>query len=295
MKACILNKDQFEKLVSYDLPNEVLSTESNLYVIKKDSKKRNQDYMLKYFHRDEGEYFGNKLFTINYLINNSEVIDMEELVLPEKLAIVDKQVIGYVMPFIKNNINLASLLKSKSVSLEEKKLYLKELGIILRKVQSVHEFKNNFYLGDVHAGNFIIDKNDKKLKAVDLDSCKIGNNLASYSRYLNSNLNLKNFPLKYQRDDNYNIIPSANSEWASYVITVLNFIADGPVQRLSVDQYFEYLNYLHSIGYSPTLLECFARIYSDLENESLESYIDLIPNNIDEANYLTYQTKTKKR
>lgn len=295
MEALNISEKQFSKLLTHKLPSEVLSSECNLYILKKELTDMKKATIFKRFLIDEGEYFGNKLLTINYLIDSAKEINMDELVLPEKLVIVNDRVVGYLMRYIKNNINLTSLLKDNKYSIETKKQYLKQIGEIIDKLNNLKLYNQGFYLGDLHDGNFIVDKGSKKLYAIDMDSCKVGHNMASHSRYLLTNINYKTLPLKYPRDDKHNYIPNLNTEYACYITTVLNFIADGPTQKLSINQYYNYLNYLNMIGFSNDLLESFGSIYTNFNNTSPLNYIDQIPNSLENAKYENYLIKTKKR
>ena len=51
----------------------------------------------------------------------------------------------------------------------------------VRKYTSIQDF----YIGDIHEENIMVDKNGN-VRIIDLDSCKILNNLASPTRYLQS-------------------------------------------------------------------------------------------------------------
>ena len=171
MNAITLNQKSFETLSDLDIP--IVNTEGRLFVL-------NDKILFKRFYVDEGDYFGNKLLTLNTLIDNKEALSDRNLILPEKIVLVDKKVVGFSMPYVENNINLTIMLDEKRIPLKEKLKYLKKVGDILENVQDVKEFRDNFFLGDVQSGNFIVELDDNKLQtlhAVDLDSCKIGDNL----------------------------------------------------------------------------------------------------------------------
>ena len=90
---------------------------------------------------------------------------MDELVMPSALVSVDKELRGYMMPYIESSINMKVFLNNPNVSLKDKLRYLKEILEILNKIEHIHELEGNFYLGDIHEANFIFDANDQKNKS----------------------------------------------------------------------------------------------------------------------------------
>jgi hypothetical protein len=290
MHAINVTKEQFAKLLVHELPKEVISTECNLYVLNEDITYDKQKQLFKRFYIDEGDYFGNKLLTINTLIDNEKVINIDQLILPKKIVVVNKKVVGFVMRYIENNTNLGTFLNS-NMPIEKKKKYLKEIGAILRKVQNVEKYSNNFYLTDVNENNFIINKDDRRLYAIDMDSCKIGDNQPFISRYLSTNINLRELPTKYPINDRQVHVPSVNTEWLCYVSILLNYIGQAPMQKLSIDNYYRYLEHLNRLSFPKEVLDCFSRIYENDDNYSPEGIIDLIPRNIERANFKEFRKK----
>ncbi|UKI28760.1 MAG: hypothetical protein L6V78_07850 [Clostridium sp.] len=61
---------------------------------------------------------------------------------------------------------------------EVKIKYLKDIGTILEKMDEVRKYAEleDFYLNDLHEGNFIVDE-EGTLRVIDLDSCKIAGNM----------------------------------------------------------------------------------------------------------------------
>ena len=146
-----------------------------------------------------GLVFGNKLQTINSLIDNKNKINIEEIVFPEKIAIVDSQIVGFTMPLIES-INLKQALMS-NIPNETKIAYLKQIGEILEKMRLVREYTeiSEFFINDLHESNFIVDK-EGTVKAIDIDSCKINGNQAFNSKYLSSK-SFINVICKYQKNN----------------------------------------------------------------------------------------------
>lgn len=290
-----ISKKKFLTLEKYFVPNEVTNTEGQLFVVENHEKRTNKRYLLKKLYIDKGQYFGNKLMTINTLIDNSEEIGIPQLVLPEKIAIVDRQVVGFAMPLIENSVNLSCLLGDFATPIAKKIDYLKQVGAILKHVQRVEKFEGNFFLGDVHEGNFVVEQDIDKVHAIDLDSCKISDNTPFASKYLATDTGIRSLPRKYPVNAAQMHIPNANTEWLCYILMVLNFIAHGPVHKMLLDEYYLYLQYLRDLGFSNELLDCFNRIYVNCDNHSPEGLLDQIPQEIKLANYNVFKYKASKK
>lgn len=285
MRAVTMNQHSFAALSDLDVP--IINTEGRLYIL-------NDRLLFKRFYVDEGEYFGNKLLTLNTLIDNREALADRSLILPEKIVLVDKKVVGFTMPFIKDNINLTILLESRSIPFSTKIEYLRRVGEILENVQNVKEFKGNFFLGDVNSNNFVVRMDNAKLRelyAVDLDSSRIGDNLPFPSKILSTNFNLRNNK-KYKISKNGLIEPDANTEWLCYCITILNFIGNFNINSLSESQFYNYLTYLNDLGFNKELIDCFSRIYSRTDNNvNPQELIESIPSDYTSLDYSNLRRK----
>ncbi len=193
MKILQISKRKFKQISKYTLESSITNNECDLFILEQKDKWNYEKILIKKLKKTSGGYFSNKLYTVNTLIDNRENLDIDELVLPEKLFVLDDKIEGFVMPFVENNINLSLLLNNPNLSLLKKIEILKKIGNLLNKIIYLSDKANNFFLGDVHDGNFIYDKDKKIFRAVDLDSCKIGNNDSSISKYLTFNVNLRDF------------------------------------------------------------------------------------------------------
>ena len=89
METINITKKRFESLKPYQLPNYVYNTEGTLYILPIKNRWNTQIKLLKRLYINNGNVFGNKLQTINSLIDNKDEIDIEEIIFPEKIAIVD--------------------------------------------------------------------------------------------------------------------------------------------------------------------------------------------------------------
>lgn len=288
MNSIFFTRRQFQKLQKCKLQKNIIHTEAELYVIEKNDSWKKQKMLLKYFYINEGEYFSNKLFTINNLINNRDFINLPALVLPTELAVVNGQVVGYIMPFIEN-CNLITLLKDLKVSTEKKKNYLAQIGTIINDVHNRNNDDIELYLGDIHEANFIVGTNDDKVYAIDSDSYKIGRNLPFASKYLSTNPNISSLKHKYPMDKYGINIPNKNSDLMCYIFTIINTIAREEMQKKTSEEYYTYLTYLSSLGFGDDFINACGRIYTNADNISPLPYFDQIPDNIYRASYLVFK------
>lgn len=114
-----ISKRRFETLEPLVLPNSVFNTECTLHILPQKSKWEANPRLLKKFYITNGIRFGNKLHTINALLDCKETIDIPELVMPEKMVAINGEICGYTMPLI-DSINLVEVLKSFDVPSEDK-------------------------------------------------------------------------------------------------------------------------------------------------------------------------------
>lgn len=256
--------------------------------------------MLKTLFCTEGANFSNKLFTINELIDNRSVINIDELVLPEKLLIVDGQVNGFIMPYIENT-NFEEILNDINISNLQKIEYFKQISHILHKMDNLRNNSDitDFYLNDLHASNFILNKKTGKINVVDLDSCKINGNKPFAAKYLTPFSPISSMKAKYRVNKEINflgyIIPDKNTDLYCYIMTLMNFLFKGRISSLGRDKYYLYLEYLRSINYPYELLDKLSKIYEYVDNEEISDELDLLTNDmIVMAQSKIFNMKTKK-
>ncbi len=284
---------QFERLEPLKLADDVTSIESNLF--KLPEKVNVNKKVLKRYKKIDGNYFGNKLLTINALIDYKDQIGIEELVYPEKVAVVNKELVGFTMELIENNHNLSTLLNSKEITTREKIKLLKQVESIIEKVQYIKDLSKPFYLADIHESNFILNNDDKKVYAVDLDGCKISNNEIFTMKYGSFNEKFFEFPHKYPLDECDNPIPNANTEWYCFAIMILNTITDGPFYKLTLEDFYNYMFYLKRRGFPNELLDYFNSIYCNSKNYAPKDILDLIPNDLNKFSFSEFLDETGKK
>lgn len=285
MQVVNFTKRQFNKLKQIELEKNVLNNEAKMYYlyIKKEWEKRK--YILKKLYNKKGEIFGNKIYTINALLDKKDEINMEELVMPEALGVVSQKIVGPIMPYIPS-INLSYILASSDYeySLEEKIAYLQEAGAILEKMHKVREYTSvkDFYLNDVHEDNFILNKKTNHINVIDLDSSKIGNNLPFASYYLGL-LGLHTYSSKYQETDSDHFIGAfyevnENTDIYCYIMIILKFLYQYDVNNMMPEEFYDYLEYMSELGISKEIIDIFSTILINKDNINPYEYLEeLIP------------------
>ncbi len=258
MEVINLSSRSFKGLRTLELPNIVYNTEGKIYVYEDKDKWNKRMHLVKRLYINSGPIFSNKLATINSLVDYQDDIDMPELVYPEKLLTVNREIVGFTMPYIPST-NLKEILSDSATPAEVKIKYLKDIGTILEKMEEVRKYADleDFYLNDLHEGNFIVDR-EGTLRVIDLDSCKIAGNMPFCSKYLSRmNPSISDLPGKYKLSNfrcSGDIIPNKDTDLYCYIITVLNTIFGRETHRLSLETFYDYLEYLRKIGVSTELI-----------------------------------------
>lgn len=300
MKTLNITRNELKKLKKFSLESGLFNTEAELFIMKIKDKWNINYKMLKNLYCNEGASFSNKLFTINELIDNKDIINIEELILPEQLLIVDDEVRGFTMPYI-DNINFESLLNDTSISNLQKIDYFKQISSILKKMDNLRKNSiiTDFYLNDLHASNFILNKQTGKINVVDLDSCKINGNKPFAAKYLTPVSPIADMNSKYKVNEELDfsgyIIPDKNTDLYCYIVTLMNFLFKDKISNLGKDRYYLYLEYLRSIGYPYILLDKLSKIYEYVDNEEICDELDYLTNDmIVMSQSKIFEMKTKK-
>lgn len=276
MQIINMSKTKLNSLEPLILPKNVTSTECELFKYPYYGKEK----ILKKLHRTDGIIFANKLYTIEALNANKDSMP-SNFVLPESLVSINKKIEAFTMKYIKG-INLSVILNNPDITYEEKIHYLKSIGRILEQMQNIRKYTNlnNFYLGDIHEDNFLVERDKQEIYIVDLDSCKIAGNKSFPGRYLTNSSLIKYNNTKYQTlsqtDDLADYKIDENTDIYCYIIMILNYLYDGRVDRLSLDKFYDFINYLEDIKVNIELIECFNKIVVGGNNINPCNYLDTL-------------------
>lgn len=308
MQTLKLSQKQLDNLEEYSVPAGISNTEAKLYKLKIGIKKYdNQDLLLKklYITQDrmvEDDKYGlyytstvsNKYHTISKLNDYQNILNMDELVIPRHQVDVRGEVVGFTVPEIKNAIPLQIINEQKTTTFEDKINYLKQIGLLLRKIESLNKSDLKFFIHDLHESNIVVDQ-EKKIHLVDLDSSSFTQEYGLPSKYLCINKNIKN--LSKYKYNNFDLpYPSVENDLFCYNIMILNTLYGGEISKLPKEEFYQYLSYLVSIGYSYEFINCLAKIYNDASNVNPVDYLEeLTSDKIGKAGKPVYEYCKNKR
>ena len=296
MQTLSLSKKTFQSLPLLELPNSVYNTEGKIYEF---SYKR-QPKVLKTLYHLDGEIFANKLYTLEMLNTYKDYLP-NNFYVPDYLISVSNTIVGFTSKKLLGT-PLSVLLDNKKIDCQEKIFYLKQVGFLLEKLKNMRQYTplEQFYLNDLHASNFVVDSLNREVGVVDLDSCKIAKNLPFSSRYLTSKSLVTEVPEKYIVAGNETlgegyIVANEESDLFCYFMMILNYMYGGNVHRFSLPAFYDYLNYLDSLGVNKEFIESCYHLVVPHTNENPLPYLDsLTDEQIYRANHVVYERVRKK-
>lgn len=220
-------------------------------------------------------------FKIINLLDKYRKILPSNFVLPDFLVRVDTAVKYFATTYI-NGDSLKAVLRDSSVSLEDKKEYLKDIGTILRKMDSIRNNTelSNFFLADIHEDNFIIDKNGF-LHTIDLDGGKFSEDNNPIAKYLITGsliTGCDSSKYKVNMSNPYftSYLIDRNTDIYCYCIIILNYLYNGNISNCNMNEFYNFLTRMNDIGIDKELIECFERLFEDRDNINPCDYIDTL-------------------
>lgn len=298
MKTINLSKKKFESLNKLELSKNTFNTEGQMF----DIKYKNKDKILKRLYHDIGVVFANKLYTLEMLDFYKDNLP-SNFVIPDYLVSIDDNIIGFTTPK-KEGINLSDYIKDKSISNKEKLYYYIKIGETLNQLKNIRKYSplKSIYINDLHECNIIINLQNKELNIIDLDSSRILNNGCFAARYLGSSFFIQDKPHKYIYNDNASfngpgtLFANENSDLYCYNMMILNFLYNGQVNNMSIDEFYNYLEYLNSIGVDKNLLDIFNDLTTTKDNKNPVNYLEsLSETQIARSKKIVYEYNLNKR
>lgn len=278
MKVTTISKRKYRELQRLPLDEGVCNSESIIYNLNI----RGERKILKELKDKEGEYYATKMYTVEMLDDYNEYVP-KNLYVPDTIAVVGGETIGFTIPYMEG-INLKTILQSPQISIDDQIFYLRKIGKLLEQLRNMRKYTplTDFYLNDLHESNFIVNLETQELGAIDLDSCKIGNNGVYPSRYASPYSLVQHVPSKYIVNESGRcggfIVPNDDSEIYCYIMTILNYLFGGNIFRLNLENFYVYLNYLERIGIDKELLMVIEKIVTSGPNINPEPYLETLTN-----------------
>lgn len=275
MKTINISEKRLCSLEPLKLSKHVFSTESRVYNLDYRGSKK----VVKILFNDKGPLFAQKLYTVEMLDHYKNYLP-ESFLCPDNQISISGNVRGFTIPYFEG-VNLADLLNDKSVDEKEKIYYLTKIGEILNQLKNIRKYSplKEIYINDLYESNIIINPNNKELRIIDLDSCKILNNGAFPGRRLNKNpfLEDKNHKYIYDTEEEHGfIIANENSDLFCYNVMILNYLYGQNILTMSTDEFYKYLKYLESIDFDKDLLGCFKKLAATCDNQNPYYLLDSI-------------------
>ncbi len=230
---------------------------------------------------------------------------------PYQKRIKTKNIQGFDLPYV-DGITLETFLRDTKISKRLHIKYLKEIGKILDQLDHIRNNSelDSIYLNDLHASNFMIDKKTMELKVVDLDSCRICDSRPFPARHLTPFSLLTNAPankydiykknmigedgsiiLQMVSDDDYGkayctyknykdelgfVNSNEQSDLYCYSILVLEYLYGPNIDFISLEKFYNYMNYLESLDIDQELINGIIQIVTGAPNVNIAPYLDLL-------------------
>ncbi len=225
----------------------------------------------------------NKITTLYEIEKQKRDLEsVEELLIFKKIVVEYFNVLGVLMD-VGYKMNLKDYLRIENISYNDSIILLKQIGKLLDKLEHIRKEEhklNDFFIGDLHESNILVDPETKKIQICDLDSCKIGMNKPFETKYLQffktysfikQNLRHK-YPANY-----YCTIPNRNTDLYCYMVMILKILFSFDITNLSVEEFYKNLYSLKKQGLPDSLYIIFYNLYTPIDNQNPYALLDDIP------------------
>ena len=277
MKVTSISRKAFERLERMTLSRNVRNTEGVIYDFT--PKGNPTPKVFKKLHYQNGPVFGNKLYTIEMLDSNRDCLPAS-FCLPDSIVTVAGIVQGITLPKIEGK-NLADILRDTKVSVEDQIFYLQKVGQILEQLKRIRQTTElkDIFINDLHESNFIVNEKNHEVHVIDLDSCRIKNSQPTPSKYLTPKSLINVVQGKYQfteegRPTYGYVAADENSDLFCYTMMVLCYLFGENAINMSLEEYYDYLEYLRTLGYSDKFINALQAIVMPQKNENISQYLD---------------------
>lgn len=219
----------------------------------------------------------NKLKTLKEIEKAEKLFNLvPELLKFKKYVMNEDGIIGILLD--KGYKTTLSKLNLENTSLADLIEIYKNIGKVLEKLQILREKEKiliDFFIGDLHEGNILVDLDSKKIQIIDLDSCKIGANYASYAKYLASPvLRRKDLVNKYPQEEN-NISNNHNTDLYCYMVMIMQNFFGRCITFSKEESFYSTINYLKDYeGLPINLYKALNKLYKEEDNINPYPYLD---------------------
>lgn len=255
-----------DKLFSLDfLPIEpgVVATEEDLFIF--------DDRVFKTLFPLDTEKCKNKIYILNEL-NRIKNILPREFIIPDTLIYTKGELKGFSMQRVQG-LTLDSVLKSNSFSFKDKLSFLKNIGIILSKLNDVRRSGENVFINDLHSSNILVS--NQGIRIIDLDSARVNDSVSFPARYLTPFSMVRDVDKYVKSNNRFGYIEAdQNSDLYCYSIILLNFIFGKNISGIKVNDFYEILNFLESCGINRDLIYSFDLLIKNENNVNPYPFVE---------------------
>lgn len=171
-------------------------------------------------------------------------------------------------------------------------LVLQNIGKILETLNHLRTKENiltDFFIGDLQESNILVDSITKKVQIIDLDSCKIGNNRAFLTKYLNFLKTYthvrQNLGKKYPWDK-YNFSNNQNTDLYCYSVIILKVLFSIDISILDLNTFYKMMYKLKQENLPEPLFQIFLNLYNNVDNDNPFRYLENIPHSFEKELHL---------
>lgn len=272
-----------DEINKYPLLTHNKSMEADIHIY-------NESELLKIFHF----YSENKITTLQDLEEmENELKLVQELLLFKKYISNRKEIIGILIDK-GYEIDLQKFL-NETLSFQDLIFVFKNIGCVLEQLDYLRKKEHiltNFFIGDIHEKNILVNKDTKQIQFIDLDSSKTKNNRAYLTKYLNFPKTFSyvknNLSFKYPWDV-YNFSNNQNTDLYCYMVILLKALFKIDIHLMNLDTFYKQMLDLKEQGLPEPLFQAFFHLYSPVDNINPYQYLDYIPESFErKRNFITY-------
>lgn len=239
--------------------------------------------LIKYFYNCSD----NKRLTLELLDSyHQELSLVKEFLLYKKEVVTHGDIKGIVIDK-GYSYSLKQYIELPTTSFHDKILVLKNIGNVLERLHYLRIQENlltNFFIGDIHEGNILVNPETKEIQFIDLDSCKIGNNkafLAKYLQFLKTynyvTLSLsKKYP-KYMHTFSNN----ENTDLFCFLVIIMKILFSIDIQFMDVPEFYQMIEKLKVQGLPHELYKALYKLYIPCSNTNPYKSLDSIPSSFE--------------
>lgn len=277
MNTIKLSRREYNKLEPFGISTNIIHTESDLYKLTYCGESKIVKTIFTYdklFHKE-------KLRTLEELDTYKSYLP-DSFCLPDNIITVGRCKCAFTVPYF-NGDTLTNILRNPNISIKEHIYYLSKIGEILEQLSKIRRTTSlkDIYIGDLHEANIMINHLNKQIGLIDLDSCRITSTFSYTSKYLTPFSLIKNQPDKYHQNQIIGngpgyIVPDQNTDIYCYIVMILNYLTGNIFKYFTMDNFYEYLNLLNTIGINQDLLYLIEKIVTKDDNINPYEYLETL-------------------